>query len=103
MERVKFQRTAKITIEIDSLMVIRQAGTERAWCPRCRAQVDAISLINGGLREQGAAAQILAWLRTDELHGWELPDGSPKICLPSLLRCFESDALPTIQPKKESL
>jgi len=103
MERVKFQKIAKITVEIDSLMVVRQARTERAWCPLCRAQAEAITLNDGEFHEQGVAAQILVWLRTGELHGWQLPGCLPKICLPSLLRCFEADVQSTIQLKKESL
>jgi thiol-disulfide isomerase/thioredoxin len=36
------------------------------------------------------AAQLQQWLGTGKLHFWKQADGSARICLSSLLRCFGS-------------
>ena len=35
-------KQTKITIEIDSLLVVRGGNPVRAWCPRCAAEAEMI-------------------------------------------------------------
>lgn len=102
MERVMVVKRARITVETDTIVVVRQARTKRAWCPWCQAVVDAITLDGANLPETCAAAQIQEWLNTRELHLWQQPEGPLQICLGSLLRCFEQELLPKSQNAKET-
>ena len=34
-------KQTKITIETDSLLILRGRSSVRAWCPRCAAEVEA--------------------------------------------------------------
>lgn len=102
MERVMLVKTARITIETDTVMVVRQARTARAWCPLCQAQVDAITLDDADFPGRDGIVHMREWLKTGSLHLWQRPDGPAQICLASLLRCFELDGLSKIQIAKES-
>lgn len=89
MERVMVVRTARVTVETDTVVVVRNARTAPAWCPDCQTEVDVITLDDVTLAEKGAAAQMHEWRNTGKLHSWQLTDGRAQICLPSLLQCFE--------------
>lgn len=82
-------RTTRITVETETLLVIRRAKAVLARCPGCRAEVDVITLDNDTLAEPVTAAQIQEWLGTSKLHLWRTADGPTQICLTSLFRCFE--------------
>jgi hypothetical protein len=84
-------RMVRITVETDTIMVLRHARTERAWCPGCRADVEVITLDGGSLPETKASAQIREWHDTGNLHLWQTAGGPVRLCLASLLRCFEPD------------
>lgn len=84
-------KTTRITIETESLMIVRRAQTVRTWCPNCQADVEVMVLNGTSLAEDIPAAQLQNWLANGRLHFWSSPDGSTKVCLTSLLRCFESE------------
>jgi hypothetical protein len=42
MGRVMLVKTARITVETDTVMIVRQARTAPGWCPVCRAEMDVI-------------------------------------------------------------
>jgi len=103
-------RTTRITVETETLLVIRRAKAVSAWCPDCRAEVDVITLDNDSLAEPAVAAQIQEWLATSKLHFCQTAKGSTQICLTSLFRCFELEAtqrvcrsneIPPIQLRRE--
>jgi hypothetical protein len=102
-EQVRVVKTARITIETDTVMVVRQARTARVWCPLCQVQVDAITLEESNFHELSSAAHRREWLRTGYLHLLQPSDGPAQICLVSLLRCFELYGFPRIQIAKESI
>jgi len=91
---VAFRRT-EITLETDRIWVIRKSRTSRLWCPDCRREVDMV-----GLKEAAALSrktQLPATQPTAQAmmptagdgQGWhwsQASDGSPLICLESLLR-----------------
>ena len=95
-------RTVRITVETDTVMVVRHATTAPAWCPGCQSEVDAISLESDGLAGLGAMPQIQEWLDTGKLHHWQSPGGPTHICLSSLLSCFEQLGTPRMQIAKEA-
>ena len=81
------QRTTRITVETDTVLVVRRATAARAWCPKCAAEVDAITLTPESLSEAATANQLAVWLDTGRLHVWHKAEGAVQICVPSLLQC----------------
>ncbi len=84
-------KTTRVTVETDTLMVIRRAKAVLAWCPDCRAQVNVIALGRDSLAEAATATQLQQWLDTGKLHLWQQADGPAQICVPSLLQCVEGE------------
>lgn len=101
MERIGVVRTARITVETDTVIVVRQAKTACAWCPKCGAEVEVITLEIASITEEAATAQLQEWLSTGKLHLWQIADGPAQICLASLLQCFELDVVPRTRITKE--
>src|SRR5208282_881117 len=84
-------KTTKITIETESLLVVRRGKTIVTWCPACCAEADAMTLEGDGLGGEIPSTLLSEWLAAGKLHFWS-PDGGPAlICLRSLLECFESE------------
>ncbi len=94
-------KTTKITVETESLTIIRRAKAFIAWCPDCQAEVEVITLANDGTVEGISAAQLERWPDTDKLHVWAPASGPTRICLSSLLRCFESKDVRKSKIEKE--
>jgi tRNA nucleotidyltransferase/poly(A) polymerase len=84
-------RTTRITVETETLLVIRRAKAALAWCVDCGAEVNVITIENHNLAESITVAQIREWRNTGKLHLWQAPHGSAQICVTSLLQCFESE------------
>jgi hypothetical protein len=76
----------KITIETDSLLVLRGRSSLRGWCPRCAAEGEMIRLDNIGVISNLEPSEVEAWLESEVIHRSRGSDGSPLICLNSLLR-----------------
>ncbi len=94
-------KTTRITVETETVMIVRHAKTASAWCPDCRAEVDVITLDNDSLAEPITAAHIREWVGTGKLHFWQKPNEPAQICLSSLLRCLElEDIRKIVAPKK---
>ena len=102
MGRVMLVKTARITVETDTVMILRQARTAPGWCPVCRGWADVITLDNASIADPGSEAQLQNWFSTGKLHFWQPPNGPAQICLPSLLHCFELDGLPKMRIAKET-
>lgn len=73
-----------ITIESESLWILHSRSSRRAWCPACAAEAEVISLEPGSLLSQEGPA-LEQWLKSEEVHRAQAPDGSVLICLSSLL------------------
>jgi hypothetical protein len=78
-------KQTKITIETDSMLILRGRNSNRAWCPRCAAEVDMITLDNVGVISNLDRAAVEEWLNSGELHRSKSANGSALICLNSLL------------------
>jgi hypothetical protein len=77
-------RRTTITIETKSLLVLRSRSSRRCWCPVCGAEAEVIAIAPGDLLSQEVPA-FAQWLKSEEVHRAEAPDGSLLICLTSLL------------------
>lgn len=95
-------KTTRITIETESLLVVRKDKTIVSWCPACCAAVEVMMLEGESLGEDIPSAHLGDWLANGMLHLWRPGGGSAQICLPSLLQCFGSEAVPGLdRPKTE--
>jgi hypothetical protein len=94
-------KTTRITIETETLLVVRRGNTIMTWCPVCCAQAEAMTLEGESLGEDIPSALLREWLAAGKLHFWSSEGGPAQICLPSLLRCLESQGargLPAPKP-----
>jgi hypothetical protein len=82
------QKTTRITVETESLIIIRRAKVRFSICPVCGAEVEIIALDDGSFAEPATAVQVREWLAAGRLHRWQTADGQTRICVPSLLHCF---------------
>jgi hypothetical protein len=78
-------KQTKITIETDSLLILRGRSSVRAWCPRCAAKVEMIAMKDVGVISNLDPHALEEWLHSEELHRLQAADGSPLTCLNSLL------------------
>jgi hypothetical protein len=78
-------KQTKITIETDSLLILRGRSSVRAWCPGCAAQVEMIALEDMGVISNLERPELEEWLNSGELHRLQATDGSALTCLNSLL------------------
>jgi hypothetical protein len=88
MERAVAVKTTRITVETETLVIVRHAKAALAWCPGCRAEVDVVILDSDSLIEPATAAQIHQWQATGKLHLSQPANGPTQICVSSLLQCF---------------
>jgi hypothetical protein len=78
-------KQTRITIETDSLLIMRGRSSVRAWCSRCAAEVEMIALENMGVISNLERPELEEWLSSGELHRLQATDGSTLTCLNSLL------------------
>jgi hypothetical protein len=83
--RVMAKQT-KITIETDSLLVLRGKTSLRAWCPQCAAEGEMIAIEGVGVISNLEPSEVEAWLESEPIHRSQAPDGATLICLNSLLK-----------------
>ena len=79
-------KQTKITIETDSLMILRGRTPLRAWCQQCSGDTEMIPLEGVGVISNLPAPEVEAWMESEDLHRSQAPDGGTLICLNSLLR-----------------
>jgi hypothetical protein len=73
-----------ITIETDSLLILRGRNSRRTWCPLCAAEGEMIALENRGVISNLEKPALEEWLNARGLHRSQAGDGSTLICLNSL-------------------
>jgi hypothetical protein len=78
-------KPTKITIETNSLMIVRGRNSRRAWCPLCAAEAEMVALESVGVITNLDQVALEAWLNSGALHRSQSSDGSEQICLNSLL------------------
>jgi hypothetical protein len=78
-------KQTKITIETDSLLILRSRTSRRAWCPLCAAEGEMIALENVGVISNLERPAVEEWLNSEKLHRSQAADDSVLVCLNSLL------------------
>ena len=79
-------KRTRITIETDSLLVLRGRKSLWAWCPQCGAEAEMIPLNDVGVVSNLAPAEVQAWMESPDLHCRKMADGAALICLNSMLK-----------------
>jgi len=79
-------KQTKITIETDSLLVLRGRSSLRAWCPQCEGDVEMIPVEGVGVISNLPSAEVQTWLESEAIHRSQASDGTALICLNSLLK-----------------
>jgi len=79
-------KQTKITIETDSLLVLRGRSPLRSWCPQCAAEGEMIPMEGVGVISNLAPSEVEAWLESEAIHRSQAADGAQLICLNSLLK-----------------
>jgi hypothetical protein len=79
-------KRTKITIETDSLLVLRGRRSLRAWCPGCGAEGEMIPLKDLAVVSNLPAPEVEAWMQSEELHYTQAADGAHLVCLNSMLK-----------------
>jgi hypothetical protein len=95
-------KTTRITIETESLLVVRKGKTTVTWCPACCAEAEAMTLEDDSLGEYIPSTLLGDWLANGKLHRSISDSGPTQICLKSLLQCLEFEnarRLPTPKPR----
>jgi hypothetical protein len=78
-------KQTKITIECDSLLILRGRSSRRAWCPLCGTDAELIAFENIGVISNLDRTAVEQWLNSGDLHRSQGADGSAQVCLNSLL------------------
>lgn len=79
-------KRTRITIETESLLVIRGRKSLRAWCPQCGAEAEMIPLNDVSVVSNLPPAEVQEWMESPDLHHSQTADGAPTICLNSMLK-----------------
>jgi hypothetical protein len=79
-------KQTKITIETDSLLVMRGTVSPRGWCPDCAAESAVIPFNGIGVISNLTPSEVQAWLECEAIHHSQAPDGTHLICMNSLLK-----------------
>jgi hypothetical protein len=78
-------KQTKITIQTESLLIMRGRTSRRTWCSQCAAEAEVIALEEVGVISNLDPSAIEQCVNSPELHRSETPTGSTLICLNSLL------------------
>jgi hypothetical protein len=89
----------KITIETDSLLVLRGRIPLRAWCPECGDEGEIIPLDEVGVVSNLPPAEVRAWMESEDLHHTTTADGALMICLKAHIDLMLR-SVPRIGPRK---
>jgi hypothetical protein len=84
-------KTTRITIETESLLIVRRGKTVVTWCPVCCAEAEAMTLEGDGFGDDIPSSLLRDWLASGKLHLSNADGGQAQICLKSLLQCFNSE------------
>ena len=79
-------KQTKITIETESLLVLRGRIEMRAWCPQCATEGEMIPIEGVGVISNLGPSEVEAWLESEVIHRSQAADGSQLICLNSLFK-----------------
>jgi hypothetical protein len=78
-------RQTTITIETESLLIMRGRTSRRTWCSQCAAEAEVIALEEVGIISNLDQSAFEQWVNSPELHRSQTSTGSTLICLNSLI------------------
>ena len=78
-------KQTKVTIETETLIVLRGGTSIRTWCERCGAEVEKIALDHTGVISNLRPSMLEEWINSRDLHRSRAADGQELVCLNSLL------------------
>jgi hypothetical protein len=79
-------KQTKITIETDSLLILRGRTPLRAWCQQCGEEAEMVPLDSVGVISNLQPSEVETWMDSEDLHRSQAPDGGQLICLNSLVK-----------------
>lgn len=82
-------KQTKITIQTNSLLLLRGRNSTRVRCPRCDAESEMVVLDSLQVISNLDRLSLEEWINSGELHRLQGDGGSPLICLNSLLACIQ--------------
>lgn len=80
-------RTTRITIEHETVTLIRRESVRRVWCPLCADEVDTIAWAD--LLQMLADEVLAQGIASGRIHVLDQTEPVIRVCLASLLRCLE--------------
>ena len=78
-------KQTRITIETESMLILRGRNSQPLWCPHCGAMAEMIAVENLGVMSNLDQLELEEWLNSEQLHRSQTTHGSELICLNSLL------------------
>ena len=96
-------KQTRITIRQDKVVILQGQASSRKWCPICRAMRDMVVVHSSTVEPETSATVSLERLG---LHRLQADDGSPIICVNSLLEVANNKpAFPRqiVEQKKKEL
>lgn len=79
-------KRTKITIETDSLLLLRGRNSLHAWCSQCGAEAEMLPLNDVVVVSNLPPEEVQAWMESPGLHHTKAADGADLICLNSMLK-----------------
>jgi hypothetical protein len=79
-------KQTRVTIETESLLVLKGRGSLRAWCPQCEAEGEMIPIEGVGVISNLELSALATWIEGEEVHHSRSAAGETLICLNSLLK-----------------
>jgi hypothetical protein len=79
-------KRTRITIETDSLLVLRGRKSLWAWCPQCGEEAAMIPLNDVGLVSNLPPLDVQEWMESPYLHHTKAAGGTDLICLNSMIK-----------------
>jgi hypothetical protein len=83
--RIAVAKLITITIETNSVMVLRARSAGRLWCTLCRSEGELLKFAPRSKDSGAAFAALKAFIESGDVHQQQAPDGSVLICLNSLM------------------
>lgn len=78
-------KQTKITIQTDSVLLVRGHNSARVRCPLCNADSEMVALQHLEVISNLDRSSLEGWINSGELHRLQGEDGASLICLNSLL------------------
>lgn len=79
-------RHTKITLETDSLILLRGRKPLQAICPECGVEREMIPIDEVGIASNLPPLEVEAWMQQEGLHRLRAPDGTLMLCVSSMLK-----------------